>query len=284
MSRSALVSKLLSRTIPVAVAVLIPSGLAAQPSPRVTSEISCDHDSDCPAHDGLCFNSALPTCGCDEGAGHCDPNPLACDSASDCFGEEVCVSGHCAEPGPRENAHCNFDEDCTDWMSCQNGGCTRGECTLTRDCDRGEECDGNECGPASCQENRDCPAGFACRNRECQPVQCVADADCGDPFQVCRSGACQVVECTATAQCGGCELCDSSNRCQTRCDRGEGCRRLWVTEFPFSVESCVACTPDANGDCPTIQFGCRGSQRLCDAIKELEKAIELSGLPQRPGR
>ncbi len=131
----------------------------------MTSEIACQADADCPAHDGLCLDPRLPTCGCDEGAGRCDPNPLACDGGSDCFGEEVCIGGHCAEPGPREGSLCNFDEHCPAWMSCRGGGCTRGECTLDGDCAAGQDCDDNVCAAAACAEN----AGLSGRLRLPQP-------------------------------------------------------------------------------------------------------------------
>ena len=264
---------------------VLPAAGFGQPSARVTSEIACQTDADCPAHDGLCLDPRLPTCGCNEGAGRCDPNPLACDGASDCFGEEVCIGGHCAEPGPREGSLCNFDEDCPGWMSCRGGGCTRGECTLDGDCAAGEDCDDNVCAAAACAENRDCPAGFACRNRACRAVACVADADCGGGRAVCRDGGCRNVECTADAHCGGCSICNSENRCQTRCDPGEGCQTLFTAELPFRVQRCAACTPDAAGNCPTLQIGCGREPRICDAIRKLDQILERRspGLdPSRP--
>jgi hypothetical protein len=271
-----------SRDFRILVATLLwvlPAALLAQPSPRVTSEIACQADSDCPAHDGLCFDPGLPTCGCNESAGRCDPNPLGCDGAGDCFGEEVCIGGHCAEPGPREGSLCNFDEDCPDWMSCRGGGCTRGVCTLESDCGPGQDCARNACAPAACAENRDCPAGFACRNRTCRAVACVADADCGGGLSVCREGACRAVECTADANCGGCAICNSQNRCQTRCDPGEGCQTLFTAELPLRVQRCAACTPDASGNCPTILIGCGREPRICDAIRKLEQVLDR----RRPG-
>mgnify|MGYP001585543704 CR=1 FL=1 len=284
---SAAIRSLWFRSLTVALLCVLPAALFGQPSARVTSEIACNQDADCPRHDGLCFTPGLPTCGCDEGAGHCDANPLACDGANDCFGEEVCASGRCAEPGPREGTLCNFDEDCPGWMSCRGGGCTRGECTLNRDCGANEICSSNRCTLSPCDENRDCPNAFACRNRECQPVQCVADSDCGDARQVCRNGGCQVVECTGDNQCSGCEICNSQNQCQTRCDRGEGCQTLFTTELPFRVQRCANCTPDANGNCPQIQISCGRERRICDAIRDLERAFdrrrELPESPRPPG-
>ncbi len=276
------------RALIVALLCALPAALYGQPSARVTSEIACDEDADCPVHDGFCVNPALPTCGCNEGAGRCDANPLSCDAESDCFGAEVCVSGHCAEPGPREGSLCNFDENCPSWMSCRGGGCTRGDCTLGADCDAGEVCARNQCQAASCSENRECPNGMACRDRACRPVACVADADCGDARQVCRGGSCQVVQCTHDGQCGGCEICNSQNRCQTRCDRGKGCQTLFTAELPFRLERCAACTPDAEGRCPQIDLSCRREPRLCKALRDFEQALdrrrELPEPPRPPGK
>ncbi len=248
---------------------------ASAQTAQVTSERSCKHDSDCPHHDG-CWFDWWPGCGCNEGAKHCDPNPAPCDSASGCFGREVCSSeGRCIEPGPPIGTPCNTDGDCADWMSCLEGRCSLGNCVLNSDCHENFECERNECVQVSCSRDSDCHGGQVCRDRSCVTVQCVSDSECGSRA-VCDSGRCRGVECRNAGQCPSCSLCDAANSCVSLCREGEECFGFPSAERgQFVVHLCkdpgsLTCTSRAS--CPLGQLCLGGS---CIDLKPLLRDLDL---------
>jgi hypothetical protein len=252
---------------------LPPAPARAQASPQVTSEIACDEDDDCPDHGGLCFGNFLPGCGCDEGRGRCDPNPRDCDAQSDCFGQEVCsTEGRCVEPGgTRSGQLCNVDDDCRPWLRCIGGSCGTVECAVDGDCPEGLGCENTRCIASRCEDDRDCLIGELCREnpaapgiRRCVAAQCVADDDCGDTA-VCREGSCVGVECRSTAQCRGCELCDVTNRCVSRCEANQRCA------------SFVAVEPGANRFFTIVSRCVAASSRSCTSVIECGRGERCLG-------
>lgn len=244
-------------------------------SPQVTSERPCDEDSDCPHHEG-CWFDWWPGCGCNEGAGHCDPNPQPCDAANQCFGEEFCSStGRCTEPGPPPGTGCNSDDECASWMSCIEGRCSRGECVDNGDCATNFACDRNQCRRIACSRDTDCVGGEVCREGECRRVACVSDDECG-ARAICSDGACRAVECRNAGQCPSCSLCGSDNRCVSLCRDGEICFGFPSAEpGRFIVHLCtgrsdLTCTSRAS--CP-LGHQCLGGN--CVDLRGLQRDLDL---------
>ncbi|MFH2005320.1 MAG: hypothetical protein ABI333_01920, partial [bacterium] len=149
--------------------------------------------------------------GCEEGAQVSPDLGRACEDATECQGDLVCLTDF-------PNGYCS--EACT-----ENADCERGVC-------RSETC------LALCEGDNDCRDGYSCVHvlgeRGCAPPargfhglgdDCVGDADCAGELtcQIVGDGGRQCTEsCTSVLNCGVGAVCVQS-QCRRTCDQDADC-------------------------------------------------------------
>ena len=174
-------------------------------------KIACNSSSDCPGDD-VCANNVCETCA---------PSPETCDGVDDdcdgvvdndatCPGGDVCINGQCAG-----NGGCQSDADCLLGEACVAGECEASACQPQT-----EACDGldNDC-DGLVDDGATCPANEVCANGACVPFgSCQVDADCA-ALEVCLNGLCEPGPCQAQA-----EACDGvDNDCDGIVDENNPC-------------------------------------------------------------
>ena len=232
-----------------------------------TCHVQCESSRDC--QDGArCVVSDKPYKVCQfdedvacEGANDC-PDPLICGVDGECrnqcildaqcTGDQVCVSGACAEPAElnsdgqleaatghvagEEGTPCTYASDCKDALLCRNSSCLP-ECVTDKDCGSGKSCDGSRCvasgtsnTAASCFYNSQCKVadGELCASGYCR-CECVEDRDCPSGME-CDGCACKLPvdssSCILNSQCSAGERC-FSGVCGPECAKDVDCPTNW---------------------------------------------------------
>lgn len=150
-----------------------------------------------------------------------------CHSDAECIGEQVCVSGTCAEPSELDEAGelpqvsslraCRLPSDCEDGEACVAGACLP-QCRQDRDCAAGESCRDGACEPppdetaCACHADVDCRPGQSCEECSCVDAgpepECLQNSDCELGRQCvdgqCLCGCVQDRDCASSQQCDGC--------------------------------------------------------------------------------
>jgi hypothetical protein len=159
---------------------------------------------------------------CDRTRGYC----VACRSALDCGGAQVCLGDRCAP-----SRACTAHRDCPGQL-CDNARQVCVDCLSAVDCLSGGRCQNGGCveAPRSCRSTRECTdRAQVCDDERGVCVECMLDGDCGGELVCGGDRLCAERACTprsrACVSATRVRVCDDRGlaHTETDCASGEGC-------------------------------------------------------------